>query len=99
MILTHSSNTYLWSSYNISGTVPDTKAANFHNDPFIEPTSKWDQTTRLAVLSRTQNNSKYALLCKKIKAKNVLIEQNSRGCLHLLTRGDKVLSFFVSSTI
>lgn len=26
-------------------TVPDTEAANFHNDPFMEPTSEWDQTT------------------------------------------------------
>lgn len=26
-------------------TVPDTEAANFHNDSFIEPTTEWDQTT------------------------------------------------------
>ena len=44
MIYTHSGNTCVLSSYNMPDTVPSTKAATLHNNPFMEPTSEWDQT-------------------------------------------------------
>ena len=54
------------------------------------------QASQLTILYKIQNNSNYGLLCQKTKVKNVvLIQWNSRDYLHLLTTGDKLLSFFV----
>lgn len=82
MIYTHSGYTCVLSSYNMPDTVPSTEAATLHNNPFMEPTSEWDQTI-LGLLFFPRHKITSIMHCyAETKVKNVsLIKLKTRDGL------------------